>query len=361
MIIRNEIFENDMNEIYSRFNRWDFLKDKKVLVTGATGMLASYFIAFLFWLNEKHALNIKVIAFVRSKEKFDKIFSDYYYKKYCDIYVNDTKYPLDFDFSVDYIIHSASIANPKLYAKIPVDVMMPNIVGTFNLLDYARDHMNKDGAFLYFSSGDIYGKPINDCIIDETNIGSIDPLDLHSCYGESKRAGETLCMSYNKQYGVPAKIARICHTYSPSVDLENDPRVFSSFVKNIVNNEDIVMNSDGSGIRAFLYITDAILAFIYIMIYGKSGEAYNVSNCNQKYSILDLATHLVNIYKDRGLKVVRKDRDSSDSYIENKNQIGKDCVPVDGKLRELGWEPYVTIDDGFKRVIDYKISLNNSK
>lgn len=353
MIIRNKIFENDMIEIDNSFDGIKDLRGKTILITGATGMLASYFTAFLFWLNEKHNYNIDVIVFVRNKSKFQNMFESFNYYPYCKVFENNSMDCSRLNCNIDYVIHAASIANPKFYSTNPVDVMVPNIIGTYNLLEFSKINMNNDGAFLFFSSGDIYGKPINNDIISESNVGSIDPLDIHSCYGESKRAGETLCMSYFKQYNVPVKIARICHTYAPTVDLKNDPRVFSSFVNNVLNDNDIVMNSDGSGIRAFLYITDAILAFLIILIKGKSGEAYNVSNCNQKYTILELAKHIVDISSNKKLKVIRKEREIGDTYIENMCQVGVDSVPSDIKLRKLGWEPKISIDEGFKRVIEY--------
>lgn len=71
-------------------------------------------------------------------------------------------------------------------------------------------------------------------MITEDSYGRMDTLDIHNCYIESKRKAETMCKAFNVQYGIHTKIARIAYTYAPIMDIENDPRVFASFVKNIV-------------------------------------------------------------------------------------------------------------------------------
>ena len=164
---------------------------------------------------------------------------------------------------------------------------------------------------------------------------------------------ETMCKAYQVQYGVPVKIARIAHTYAPTMNIENDPRVFSSFVNNIVENRNIEMKSDGSGKRSFCYITDAVAAYFTILLHGTSGEAYNVCNTSQYISVVELAECLVNLYPEKRLKVIRKQRDKSEHYTENTLLVGKTNIPDNTKLKQLGWEPRVDIKDGFKRVINY--------
>ena len=106
-------------------------------------------------------------------------------------------------------------------------------------------------SFLFLSSGEVYGA-IDSVHIPtgEKEYGFIDPTDVRSCYGESKRMGETMCISYFHQFNIPSKIVRPFHTYGPGMQLD-DGRVFADFVSDIVNGKDIVMKSDGSAIRAF--------------------------------------------------------------------------------------------------------------
>ena len=347
----NNIIKKDLEEIFSKNIDWKLFDNAAVLITGAYGMLASYLTLMLIYLREEKEIRVNIIALVRSKEKFKRKFQEYADKEYIEIYETNLLEPVYIDEKIDYIVHAASLANPNYYATSPIDVLTPNIIGNYHLLNLATQKNVK--AYLLFSTGDVYGSVDGVKTITEDTIGKMDPLDLHSCYGESKRMAETMCLSFYVQNKVPVKIARIAHTYAPTMDIENDPRVFASFVADIINNRDIVMLSDGCAKRPFCYITDAIYAFIKILLDGKSGEAYNVCNQKEFMSIFDLANRLVSIYPERKLKVVRKQRNKADNYLENTTIKNLEISISNEKLKDLGWNESVSVDDGFKRVIDY--------
>lgn len=345
----NQILQNDMKDIYSRNVEWNQLNNKILLLTGAYGMLASYITLFVDYLNNI-GINIKLIACVRTKEKFYRKFEGLRDKKYIQVIEYVMNQALEINEDIDFIIHAASFASPQYYGVCPVDVLTPNIIGNYYLLQLAKEKNVK--SFLMFSSSDIYGA-IEKEYITEDDFGGMDTLDIHSCYSESKRMAETMCKSFFVQYGVPVKIARIWHTYAPTMDIENDPRVFSSFVKNIVHGNNIEMMSDGSGKRAFCYITDAVAGYFKILLEGKNGEAYNVCNSAQYVSMAELAEILVDISGNKALKVIRKERPLDDKYIENNLLTNKIRTPSDRKLRELGWEARIDIKEGFGRVLGY--------
>lgn len=326
-------------------------KDSSVLFTGASGMLASYMALTLLYLNKRYGYNIKVIAIARNQVAFYKIFSDFINDKHLTLLESDImniSYESLKDFDIDYIIHTASPSRSDQFLKNPLNVIYPNVFATDKLLNLA--HQKQVKSFLYFSTCDIYGK-VDDGHLVEDKYGSLDTLDLRSVYGESKRMAETLCKAYHSQYNVPVKIARIAHTYAPTMDLKNDSRVFASFVKNIVDGKNIVMKSDGSAKRAFCYITDATIGYFKILLDGANGEAYNVANNKELISISNLAKLLINMYPKRNLKLVIEKQ--SEIYLENKNISSLNDLYIDTqKLEKLGWNPRITIKDGFKRVID---------
>ena len=228
-------------------------------------------------------------------------------------------------------------------------VAAPNVIGTYNLLEFARQKKVK--GFLFFSSGDVYGKmPDGIGGVSEQEMGVMDPLDIHSCYGESKRMGETLCAAYSRQYGLPTTIARIGHTYGPTMDIENDSRVFASFMKNICEGKDIVLRSDGTAKRPFCYIADAVAAYLLILLCGEDGNAYNVCNTGQFISMNELAATLVNIRCDVALKIVH-DISNMNIIIENNDNIAN--CPVSTKLGKLGWECHFDVKSGFGRVYSF--------
>lgn len=350
--IVNPVLLQDMEDIYIRNINWKELDGKTILLTGAYGMLASYVVYYLMYLHYFKNIDVRLIALVRNKEKFIRRFRNIQGIESVQIIQNDLSQPVNFDSQIDYIIHAASLASPQYYSVCPVDVLLPNTIGTYYILRLAKEKSCK--GVLLFSTCDVYGTPIaNGNLINENSFGSMDTLDIHNCYSESKRMAETICKAFQVQYHVPVKIARIAHTYAPTMDIQNDPRVFASFVKNIVENQDIVMKSDGAGKRSFCYITDAVAGYFTILLKGKDGEAYNVCNTEQFVSIRELAECLTALYPERNLKVIRKERDKSEHYTENSLLVGCERVPDNGKLKELGWKAEIGIKDGFRRVIKF--------
>ena len=313
-------------------------------------MIASYFVFFLIYLNESKDMSIKILAQGRSREKMKACFGSFCDRDYFTACYWDICEKIPNMGKVHYIFHAASLANPRWYTKSPVDVARPNAVGTYQLLQYAEQCDVDD--FLLLSSGDIYGQPIeNEEHITEDCMGIVDPLDIHNCYGESKRMAETWCKAFYYEKGIPTKIARLAHTYGPNMDIDNDPRVFASFMKCILERRDIVMLSDGTAKRAFCYIADAIAAFGYIIFKGEAGEAYNVSNVKEFMSIAELAEKLVKLEPDSQLQVIKKERELEDTYLENKSNK-QNCLDAT-KLQELGWECQYTTRMGFDNVLHY--------
>ena len=160
--------------------------------------------------------------------------------------------------------------------------------------------------------------------------------------------GENICVSYFHQYGIKAKIVRPFHTYGPGMALD-DGRVFADFVSNIVNKQNITLNSDGSAIRPFCYLTDATLGFLTVLICGENGEPYNIGNPNEEYSILELANTLVKLYPELRLEVVMNNTAENKSYL--KSPIQRNSPNID-KVEKLNWHPIITVKEGFKRTIE---------
>ena len=347
----NRIIEEDMRMITKENVKWNKLSNCNILVTGAYGMLPSYIVYLLVYLNETHPeTNIKIYALGKNQEKLNQRFGEYVKKPYFSYIQSDLSESLSINEPLDYIVHGASYASSQYYGTKPVDTALPNTIGTYYLLEKARESNVK--KFLYFSSGEIYGNVANnESIIKETDGGFLDPMDIRSCYAESKRMGESLCKSYFAQYGVPAVVARIFHTYGPTMNINGDKRVFAEFVGDVVNSRDIVIKNDGLSKRPFCYIADATTAFMRILVGGQSGEAYNVSNNRGIVSVNDLANVLISLFPERRLGIRYEARRECDDYIESANlKTGNSLVDV-SKLEELGWGPRVSLEEGFRRTI----------
>ena len=128
----------------------------------------------------------------------------------------------------------------------------------------------------------------------------------------------------------------------------DDGRVFADFVADVVARRNIVMKSDGSARRPFLYLADATIAFFTILLTGADGEAYNVGS-EKETSVLELANLLCGMFPDRGCQVVRQERKKEDSYIASPTSGGHFDI---SKMRALGWGPVTPVEEGFRRTVE---------
>ena len=345
--MRNKVIEEDLEFITAAKIAWEDLEGKNILITGANGFLPAYMIETILFLNDHRFKNkSKIFALARDKERVMARFSGYGRRKDITFIIQDVCSPLKISKRMNFIIHAASQATPKFYGVDPVGTILANTVGTANLLTLAVKH--KSEGFMFFSSGEVYGEVGSDQVpIKEDAYGLVDPMLIRSCYAEGKRAGENMCVSWSHQYGVPVKIIRPFHTYGPGMRLD-DGRVFADFVSDVVNGRDIIMKSDGSAVRAFCYLADAVVGFFTVLLKGTSVQAYNVGNDEGKISIAELAKILVDILPDKHLKIIRKENEYAPGYIKSKISVN---VPDTSKIRQLGWRPFYSIKEGFSRTV----------
>ena len=344
--MKQRVLLGDMEEITQADLAWDQLQNKTILVSGANGFLPAYLIESLLYLNEKKSLNIKIIGLVRNQEKAICRFKDYLTRSDFQLLIQDVCQSVTINKKINYIIHAASQASPKYFGIDPVGTLSANVLGTHYLLELAKTH--KIEGFLYFSSSEIYGEVAEvNLPICENYYGPLDPLKLRSCYAESKRMGENMCISYAHQFDMTVKIVRPFHIYGPGLKL-NDQRVFSDFIADIVHNRDIQVRSEGSAVRAFCYLTDATIGFFTVLFKGKRLEAYNIGNPVCCYSIYQLADKLVEIFKDRNLSVVRKFDMDNPNYLAS--TVSR-SYPDISKAMKLGWQPKISINEGFRRTV----------
>ena len=155
-----------------------------------------------------------------------------------------------------------------------------------------------------------------------------------------------MCISFKEQYGLNVKIARPAHTYGPGMSIY-DGRVQADFLKNVVNNENIIMKSTGEAIRTYTYIRDVISA-IFLVLLDSDEVVYNIADEETKITIKGLAELLINLYPERNLKLIME-----------VDEEQKGCAPFklgvidSSKLKKLGWKPTLSIEEGFRRTVEY--------
>lgn len=347
----NPIIMGDLLTISRANLPWDQLDKKTILITGGSGFLAGYLIQSLLVIKLLYGLDIRIVCVARNINTARARFQAWNQEQNFEIFGHDISQPLPKDFPLaDFIIHAASQASPKYYGVDPVGTLMANSVGTKYLLDHAL--ASKSQKFLYFSSGEIYGIPIDDeNLVTEESFGCLDPMEVRSCYAESKRMGETMCVSWSKQYDLHTVVVRPFHTYGPGMSF-SDGRVFADFVANVVEGKNIVLKSDGMARRPFCYLTDATIGFLTVLLLGKKANAYNVGNPNAEIAIKDLALRLSKLMPGRHVEVVFQVQDGK--YMQS--PIARSCPDI-GKLKALGWMPTVGVDEGFSRSIESFLNL----
>ncbi len=345
-LVTNRIVSEDIEEIANVTSvDWNMLARKRVLITGASGFLPAYLVETLLHLNRTRDLDIHITALVRNRENYTKRFANHLDNPNLTVLVQDVSKPISLALPHHFIIHAASQASPKFYGIDPVGTLSANVLGTMQLLELARNHPVI--SFMYFSSGEVYGETQN-IPTKESDYGYIDPTSIRSCYAESKRMAENMCVSWHAQYQVPTKIVRPFHTYGPGMKLD-DGRVYADFVRDVVENRSIVVRSAGTASRAFCYLADATAGFFTVLLNGESGVSYNVGNSQAETSIMDLANLLVSLFPEKRLAIIKENHQASQGYLQS--PITRNCPDI-SRISSLGWKPRTSLADGFKRTIE---------
>ncbi|MHC6536960.1 NAD-dependent epimerase/dehydratase family protein [Latilactobacillus sakei] len=342
----NSIVKDDLEEIINGNVDLKKFDNSSILITGATGMIASYIVFVLARMNIEYSYHINIYALGRNKVKAQNKFSELWEYDFFKFIEQDVSNPIDIDSDVDYVIHAASNASPKYMLNDPVGIAKANILGMYNVAEFARTHNTQQIHFL--STREVYGDQENKVnSINETEFGILNPLQLRAVYPETKRAAETLLSAYQEQYGLDFTISRIAHSYGPGMSIKNDGRIMADLINNVVSGEPIVLKSEGLAERAFLYINDAVTGILTIMTKGKSGEAYNLANEKEPIKIRDLADMLTQIFPERSEKI---DFQINKSNMSGYSQFIRVPLSTD-RLEKIGWDPQTSLDSGLKKTI----------
>ena len=349
-----QVVENDLEYIANNMaEEFPRLAGHNLLITGWAGFLGHYLVqSALYWNRTRSGPPIDVTVFdsyIRGVPDWLKQLEG---NPHLHLKTHNMVEPLPVMGEYQFIIHAASIASPTYYRKDPIGTMDANVNGLRNLLEYARGRLNTGKpfeGFLFYSSSEIYGDPSPENIpTPETYRGLVSCTGPRACYDEAKRYGETLCVNFAQQAGVPVKSARPFNNYGPGLKI-TDRRVLPDYARDVLNNRDIVMLSDGSPKRTFCYVADAICGYYKILVKGRPGEAYNIGVEEPEVSMLELAQKVVNIAREQlGYtgKVIRGESSDKDYLLDNPNRR---CPIIEKARRELGYNPSIQIDEGLKR------------
>jgi len=312
------------------------LYGKKVIITGASGLLGVHFLACIKNLIKK-GKDIETIAITRSTPpSYINTLIDYGNSRFVSGDLADSVFLRSLP-SVDYIIHAAGYGQPMRFMENPINTIMLNTVGTIGLIEKLRTN----GKFLFISTSELYSGLAASPYI-ESQIGTTNTDHHRACYIEAKRCGETICNSY-RQKGLYAKSARLCLAYGPGIRT-GDKRVINTFIEKALLEKEINMLDYGQAIRTYCYISDAVYMLWRILMEGKE-HVYNVGG-NSRISIAELANNIGRI-----VNVPVQMPDSGKAGVTG----APDDVCLDITKFEQEFHPmsFIPINEGLSRTVEW--------
>jgi len=332
-ILENKLYIEDLRKTISNLDLTS-LSGKTVLVTGGLGLICSSVVDLLYAAN----LGIKILVADINEPFFAERYGGYpniQYVKY------NALEPLNFDFTVDYIIHGAGLASPELYTTKPVETMTSNFNGVLNLLEYARSCGVK--RLLYISSSEVYGNKSTDDAFIEDMFGSANINTVRASYYEAKRASEVLCRGYSSEYGVETVIVRPGHIYGPTAS-PRDRRISSDFAFKAARGEKLEMKSSGLQKRSYCYSLDCAAAMLVALTNGVVSESYNLGH--------DQVTTI------RRMSEILAESGNVDLFIAEPTEAElKQFNPMNNsslnneKIKAIGYKDAFTVEEGLSHTV----------
>lgn len=311
------------------------------LVTGGAGFIGSHLCKEL--LNEGYKVICIDNLLTGSKKNIESLLENpnFEFIEQDVTKISNIQFPIS---NLQYVFHLASPASPNKksptsYINHPIETMLVNSVGTYNLLNLTKEYFAK---FLFASTSEVYGDPAVSPQ-NEDYFGNVNPNGMRSVYDEAKRFGEAMTMSYVREYSVDARIIRIFNTYGPKM-LSDDGRVISSFINQAISGKSITIYGEGEQTRSFCYISDMIKGILLSMFRENTkGEVVNLGNSDER-KISDLA------------EIIKKMTNSQSEIVfeELPEDDPKERKPDISKAKKLlDWEPVIQLEEGLGKTIEY--------
>lgn len=331
------IIKEESNKILSKTDLSQ-LKDKSVLITGASGLIGIFLVSSLSLVSKK--LNIKISVWVGSpiEPVFENIFEN------CTIITGDITNIelLESIPKFDVIIHAAGYGQPGKFLDNKIKTIEINTLSTIKLLD----KINFGGKFLFVSTSELYsGLDIEN--INENQIGITNTDHNRSCYIEGKRCGEAICFNYPKK-DIDIKIVRLSLGYGPGTR-KNDHRVLNSLIQKGLTNDSITLLDNGTAMRTYCYVTDVIEMFWNILMFG-THKLYNVGGISI-ISIYDLAVMIGNI--------LNKNVMIPNNIKELKGSPKVVSIDITRYLTEFKKNDFISLYDGLMKTIEWQKKIYN--
>lgn len=323
----NDLYFADVVKTIEQTGNVEYFTGKSILILGASGLIGSFLTDCLLYANRVQKMNLHIYAASRSRERLIERFGE---ERKSLRFVEGDVTTLEFNMPIDVIVHSSSYAHPRAFREKPVETMLANMLGTYRVLEIAR--RNPGCRVLYVSSGEVQEE--------------VDHLTTRACYPVSKKAGETLCLSYMQEYNVEVMIARPCHTFGAHA-MEEDNRITAQFIARAADDQDIIMNSAGSQMRSFAYVADCVSGLLTILTCGQAGKVYGVAS-DEVCSIRQFAEWCAGTVQRQVVF-----HEANGKELAEASPI-KEQIIDNTELKLLGWIPGYSIEQGIKHSVNIR-------
>lgn len=334
------------------------MTNKNILVTGGAGFIGSAVIRYLINETNNNVLNIDKLTYAGNLESLDTISSNPRYQfLHADICDKVAMTKAFDDFEPDIVMHLAAESHVDRSIDGPMDFIQTNIIGTYNLLDVARNYwqnLTEDKKtsfrFHHISTDEVYGdlEGTDDLFTEAT------PYSPSSPYSASKASSDHLVRAWHRTYGLPVVVTNCSNNYGPYHFPE---KLIPLVILNALDGKPLPVYGDGKQIRDWLYVEDHARALYLVATTAKVGETYNIGGHNEKQNI-EIVKKICQILDD--LKPC-EDGNKYESLITFvKDRPGHDlryAIDASKISKELNWRPQETFESGIQKTVEWY--LNN--
>lgn len=332
--------------------------NKKIIVTGGAGFIGSRLILKLLSSTNYTVANIDKLTYAGANHEHSCIESSARYRFYrADIADKDSVSEIINEFGPDAIINLAAESHVDRSINEPEIFMRTNTMGTFTMLEAARDYWNKlkgkdKDSFVFYqiSTDEVFGDLNSDAsaMIEEGRYKPSSP------YSASKASADHLVNAWHRTYGLPVKLSYCTNNYGP---FQYPEKFIPLMVNNALKGKKLPVYGDGSQIRDWLYVDDHVDAIVAILLNGRVGESYNIAG-NNELTNLEVVTHLCSLLDE--LKPSDGPYASLIQFVTDRPGHDFRYALDDGKLRrEIGWKPQYSFQKGLKLTIDWYLHNQN--
>ena len=350
-------------------------KLKNVLITGGAGFIGSNFIHYLFGLSSAKnnlfsdaafdgtVVNVDCLTYAGNLESLSDVEEKFgnaagknqrYFFEKVDICDREQIERIFKQYDIDTVVHFAAESHVDRSILGPEAFVKTNVMGTFTMLDVARNYWKKeDGSlrddvlFHHISTDEVYGS------LGETGYFREDtPYDPRSPYSSSKASSDHLVMAYFHTYGLPITLSNCTNNYGP---YQFPEKLLPLMISNIKDGKNLPVYGKGDNIRDWIYVEDHNRAVWLIVKNGVTGEKYNIGGENEWQNIKLLHKVIELTAAATGKKV--EDVEKTITYVKDRPGHDKryaiDCTKIKTKL---GWKRLMTFEEGLQETVDWYLA-----